>query len=327
VPDRAQAPGWSHSRVSRRGGSKLRDRGLHSTRLRLAARASELRRAERKTRSRVAIRSAGALMRTMSCPRSMRATSAAPTRRLSTDRIMATELAIEFDANGEQVRGQRGGGTQAEPTPRLADAEQSLTFPRVVVIEDVRRSRPPRGGPPASRLHTDASVRLDVTHPNCVATALGKQPERIALQPVANRREPRRAGAPPRRLEQGVSGIREPETEHEPDQRVHDRPLQRMHACHLLTSALAAGLRAEPRSASRASGASANRSASVPRRRTGAPDGATGPPHGRALGSIGRIGRRDPRPPSRSDQDLRKASRSALIVSACVVGQPCGNPL
>ena len=28
-----------------------------------------------------------------------------------------------------------------------------------------------------------------------------------------------------------------------------------------------------------------------------------------------------------NSQDCRKASRSALIVSACVVGQPCGNPL
>jgi hypothetical protein len=32
-------------------------------------------------------------------------------------------------------------------------------------------------------------------------------------------------------------------------------------------------------------------------------------------------------PSRRVGQDCRNASRSALIVSACVVGMPCGNPL
>ena len=47
---------------------------------------------------------------------------------------------IEIDPDGQQIGRQRAGGAQAEATPRLAPAEDSLTLMGIVVIDDVRRS-------------------------------------------------------------------------------------------------------------------------------------------------------------------------------------------
>jgi hypothetical protein len=86
------------------------------------------------------------------------------------------------------------------------------------------------GRPPARQLHAHAGVGLDVAHPVGVASALGKQPERLAVQPFTDGRKLRLSGAPLGGLEQGVSGIRDSDAEGEPHERVHDGRLQPMDA-------------------------------------------------------------------------------------------------
>src|SRR4051812_16934870 len=106
----------------------------------------------------------------------------------------------------------------------MAATEDPAALLRVILIENLGRSRSPTGAQPAQP-DPDTRIDLDVPHPVGVAPALRDEPECLSISPVAHRRASRQSGAAPDRLQQGVARDRDPKGPCHSDDRVDHRLL------------------------------------------------------------------------------------------------------